>query len=469
MAASITNFESKPKKVLMLQTDFRPSNMLMQYEIDDQMSEEDLMEVLGKPLATPRIRTIDGRPSVRAPRRLVQHVDLTRLALSTPNRIAIVDFGCSYTLPRNMNYVGIPLGYSPPEAVLQPGNGITGGPSDIWSLACSITEVITATTLPHQDYLEAIQTFECLIGPLPEPLRTFWKESLGTLEEGQRERVEALLEQPPDSTGLLAPVSISTDELRQKRVQWEKTTGYTDYLKCILSHDQRFYSFDDLESFDDSDYTGKDNEDEWSSNQGTADSDDVSDHCKLMYDPWSSKNQPDNQEEMRLEQRIAANMETAEEYRDEKAPSDSHSECPTDEDSLLRVGDESPARPASQHSESWKPGETRRTPSPNNHRTWDWHRLSNEEIETISNLLYQMFRYDPKERITAQEVLDHEWFRGLREASQAERESRDVEKDKATGPLEVGKRKPKRPAPSVEAPRRWERSPGTGRLRRVED
>ena len=116
-----------------------------------------------------------------------------------------------------------------------------------------------------------------------------------------------------------------------------------------------------------------------------------------------------------------------------------------------------------------EPEETRRTPSPDNDITCDWHRLSHEEIETISNLLYQMFRYDPKERITAQEVLDHEWFRGLREASQAEEENRDFETDKATGPLEVGKRKSKRPAPGLQAPRRWERSPGTGRLRRVED
>ena len=442
--------------------------MLMQYEIDDQMNEEDLMEILGLPLATPRIRTIDGRPPVRAPRRLVEPVDLTSLALSTPNKIAIVDFGCSYTLPRYTDSMGIPLGYSAPEVLLQPDNGATGGPSDIWSLACSITAAVTGSSPISHDHLHAIQAFELLMGPLPEPLRTFWKESLGTAVETNLGRMERLLKQPPEATNLLAPVSLSTDELKKMRVEWEEETGYTEYLKYVLSQVQYFYPSNILKASE-IDYTEERTEDERSSDQRSTDSDEISDNCIVVYDPWSPKNQPNPQEETRLTQAISSNMEIAEKYGNKKPPSDSHSECPTDEDSLLRVGDESPPSSPAEDSESLQPSEIRQDSTSDGNINYGRYRLSYEEVETISDLLYQMFKYDPKERITAREVLNHEWFRGLREVARAKEESRDGERDRAPKLLKAGKGKPKRPAPSAESPCKWARSSDTGRLRRVED
>lgn len=39
--------------------------MLMQHELDDQMSEEDLIQLLGSPLVTPRVRNYSLWPTTR--------------------------------------------------------------------------------------------------------------------------------------------------------------------------------------------------------------------------------------------------------------------------------------------------------------------------------------------------------------------------------------------------------------------
>lgn len=39
------------------------------------------------------------------------------------------------------------------------------------------------------------------------------------------------------------------------------------------------------------------------------------------------------------------------------------------------------------------------------------HDISQEEAELLSDLLMKIFRYNPKERLTAREVVDHAWFK----------------------------------------------------------
>lgn len=68
--------------------------MLMQHELEDQMSEDELIQLLGSPLVTPRVRTVSGLPPARAPKRLLVLVDLTPLVQHQSNKIAIVDFRC---------------------------------------------------------------------------------------------------------------------------------------------------------------------------------------------------------------------------------------------------------------------------------------------------------------------------------------------------------------------------------------
>jgi serine/threonine protein kinase len=39
------------------------------------------------------------------------------------------------------------------------------------------------------------------------------------------------------------------------------------------------------------------------------------------------------------------------------------------------------------------------------------HDISQEETDVFSDLLMKIFRYNPKERLTASQVVDHAWFK----------------------------------------------------------
>lgn len=153
-------------------------------------------------------------------------------------------------------------------------------------------------------------------------------------------------------------------------------------------------------------------------------------------------------------------------------PADSSSDCPTDEDSLLRVGDESPiSPPVVEKPKPLEPGEVREVRTEEGELAWGIYHLSNEEVESMSDLLYQIFKYDPKERITAEAVLNHDWFRVVKAEAELEATRRNktvsvdgqpnVRKHARKGDMKGG-------AAGRIRPCKWIRSSSTGRLHRLD-
>lgn len=411
---------------------------------------------------TPRVRTVSGLPPARAPKRLVIPVDLTPLVQQQSNKIAMVDFGCCYTLPQNPPEFAMPPGYSAPEVLLQGARHSAGSPSDIWSLGCCISQISGGSTPLAEDPLDAVQNLEMLLGPLPEPLRNVWKNDFIDIISRYNGSVrnEAYIRdtwnQDPEPGSSLAPVSISIQDLAEKREEWRTSTGYADFLRYTLSRETiRSYKklpLPPLSLFDESDDS--------SVSQSSAGS------------PGSLQATMERRRSQSVEQGENSPVEANQTEDDSTGegnvpPADSNSNCRTDEDSLLRVI----SPPVVEKPKPLEPGEVREVRTEEGVLAWGIYRLSNEEVESMSDLLYQIFKYDPKERITAEAVLNHDWFRVVKAEAELEATRRNktvsvdgqpnVRKHARKGDMKGG-------AAGRIRPCKWIRSSSTGRLHRLD-
>ncbi|RYO76545.1 hypothetical protein DL766_005876 [Monosporascus sp. MC13-8B] len=118
---------------------------------------------------------------------------------------------------------------------------------------------------------------------------------------------------------------------------------------------------------------------------------------------------------------------TARRENDAAAGSDSHSECPTDEDSLLDVCEPTRPHPADVLAANpppplprLAPGETLKFYTDQSGARYRLSRMSTDRVVTLADLLRRMMKYDPANRIDTVAVLRHAWFgdrwRTLRDA-----------------------------------------------------
>lgn len=179
--------------------DFRTDNILFRLADGvDEWEEDAMMELQEQPRRV-RVERVDGserggsEPGV--PAYLVERADIVYGEGACSSDIAVIDFGVSY---RNMQHptergTGIPLPYAAPEEVFEQGQ-LLGFPTDIWALGVTIAKLRCGfapfADEEYDDFLAGLGKMECVMGPIPNPLRTVWKEWNGVFVNCQDENGE---------------------------------------------------------------------------------------------------------------------------------------------------------------------------------------------------------------------------------------------------------------------------------------
>lgn len=149
--------------------DFRPDNIVFQLVPGvEKWRDAEVYANLGEPELVPVIKTTDGEFDAGVPKHLVARVNFHYGNGFCSTRIAVVDFGVAYKVDEAPNSSGIPLAYAPPEGIFITNQ--MGFASDIWSLACTISE-IRLRRLPlgrENDVLSQVREMERDLGPLPK-------------------------------------------------------------------------------------------------------------------------------------------------------------------------------------------------------------------------------------------------------------------------------------------------------------
>jgi len=175
--------------------DFRTDNILFRLADGvDEWDEDAMMKLLGKPRLVRVERVGDGKGDLEpgVPAHLFERADIVYGVGACSSDIAVIDFGVSY---RNMEHpihkgTGIPLPYAAPEEVFEQGN-LLGFHTDIWALGVTIAKLRCGfapfADEEYDDFLAGLRKMECIMGPIPNPLRTVWREWKGVFVNCQDE------------------------------------------------------------------------------------------------------------------------------------------------------------------------------------------------------------------------------------------------------------------------------------------
>lgn len=107
----------------------------------NQLSENELLSILGQPEKT-HVRTESGEGLPQSsPRYLVIPADTSRLSEEyLTDKICVIDFGESFPISSPPADLGIPENYLPPEILLDQENAVSKA-CDIWALGCTLFEI----------------------------------------------------------------------------------------------------------------------------------------------------------------------------------------------------------------------------------------------------------------------------------------------------------------------------------------
>lgn len=243
--------------------DFRPSNICYILQGIDDLEEEDLLRILGRPTLLcyvddgefdwhsdfggsdeedchqedleGDVETIEEAESTleaeeddsqennnHEPRYIVVTPYLDESSEYVSDDVAVIDFGESFLASNAPEGTGIPMSYRPPEGLFE-DCGAFGFGSDIWALGCSIFEVRNS----GQPFLggslwSLLSHWEDLNGPLPEPYRS----SLAK---------EADVPEDPSQW-----VSLNEEERKDREAEHMKRTGVPGSLHSFLLLEHRF-------------------------------------------------------------------------------------------------------------------------------------------------------------------------------------------------------------------------------------
>jgi len=207
--------------------DFRPDNILFQLaEGVDELSNKKLLGLFGPPIQH-RVRQVNkeytgAEHTTHVPKYLVEtaHIDYGKGALATS--ISVGDFGLFYPFsqPRCGGGTGIPLPYAAPEAVFE-FQDMLGPATDVWALACTIMHMQygfppVGEGRPLEDMLESL---EIIMGPMPEPFRTRWREW------NPKDQVHNILS---------VPVTYDPDDEMAARAERYEEKGTRQYLHWLM-------------------------------------------------------------------------------------------------------------------------------------------------------------------------------------------------------------------------------------------
>lgn len=163
--------------------DFRPANILtLVFGLDD-LTEEELLKLVGEPKTSAVVIDLDsgkGHDLETAPKYLVYPVNWDRASEKrAESRLKIesacvIDFGESFEMSHPPTEVGMPQAYCSPEQVLE---NTIGRASDLWALGCTLFEIRTGRKLFDtfdDDVEECLDAIVTIMGRFPEP---WWSET----------------------------------------------------------------------------------------------------------------------------------------------------------------------------------------------------------------------------------------------------------------------------------------------------
>ncbi|KAJ4399516.1 hypothetical protein N0V85_006001 [Neurospora sp. IMI 360204] len=245
--------------------DFRPDNILfcLNEEVE-KLGDEELVAALGGVQVAKLSRTPSDNTTKRnkkekewpknLPRYFVEEANLHWLIDRgwCSSKVAVIDFGISYPVDKPpVNGSGIPLAYAPAEEFItrkdEEGKEETviklGPKSDIWSLGVTLAELVMSS-LPFaklNDIKRAIDDMEDVMGPIPEPFRSAFRE--WDRESGERHSIfSALLTvdmvtDPETGEKVLSPLSFSITSWKANKNARKNMNhcGYEDEIGCNLA------------------------------------------------------------------------------------------------------------------------------------------------------------------------------------------------------------------------------------------
>lgn len=156
------------------------------------------------------------------PRYIVVPPYLSHSSEYVSDDIAVIDFGESFLSSDAPGRTGIPRTYCPPEGCLD-DCGTFGLASDIWALGCSIFEIRSGLQpFEASDLWELLGDLEDLNGPMPEPYRSALANLEGDVPEDASEWV-----------------CLDEDARKRRERQNMKRTGVPGTLHSMLLLEQR--------------------------------------------------------------------------------------------------------------------------------------------------------------------------------------------------------------------------------------
>ncbi|KAK8105355.1 CMGC protein kinase [Apiospora kogelbergensis] len=242
--------------------DFRPQNILMKTRNLDDLTKDEILDVLGgEPLAF-GIRTLTGddhRPHAPDYAVAPAHWPIEDKHILVLEDIAIADFGESFVPGNCKDFLGIPRAFAAPEVIFMSEPGL---PSDIWSLGATILAVL-GTSPFFNEVLDVTKALEEYLGPLPVKYRTNFEklqnETLAGEHEYEKSRWQDYIDMgdaSPDDTPELKvfsltesqrnnpshPVSYSSvTELEDERNDSLEGSGYSHPISIAINREKEIF------------------------------------------------------------------------------------------------------------------------------------------------------------------------------------------------------------------------------------
>ncbi|KAI1463358.1 kinase-like protein [Daldinia caldariorum] len=227
--------------------DFRPGNILMKLGGIDDLSQDQLLKLMGEPVCL-KVETLSGQPGApRAPNYCVAPADESWSRSLSTKSIAVIDFGESFFIHSPPRTTGIPDSYAAPEVLLE-GFGDLGTHSDVWALACTLFEVWTNSPLVGGQcggISDSLGEMEYFLGPLPSRYRTSYDTmhcSIPSESLSYSGAPEAQL-----STGDFTPKgqlqidAPENDYYEEERAEIRERSGYQDIFEAVLGQEHTLY------------------------------------------------------------------------------------------------------------------------------------------------------------------------------------------------------------------------------------
>ena len=215
--------------------DFRPRNVLYALQGLDDLSVDQMMEMLGETIeriVVPPPPTGNGAgPGPHLPEYIYPCFVLEPPTEMCTRRIVVTDFGEAYHISDAPRTTGIPLSHASPEVMLP--NEPLGYGADIWALASIVCELrMGRTLLPEYGTYDYVQMLEVMLGPLPEPHRSGF---IAEFKKGWKQAGPS----PGSDVPLGDPVTLKTESLERYR-QETHDEGYETKLEKLIREDHGY-------------------------------------------------------------------------------------------------------------------------------------------------------------------------------------------------------------------------------------